>query len=1427
MLGNGISKLRELVSEELGEDWYVFPILDSFDLRQRVNSGDLPIWPTARCLLKDGSNVDIALVEMAAEDEENKPQQNADNGRFFPEEEDSPKKPTNQMKPLSQLVEDFFYCDEKPLGRTSPVATHRKPNAVVKQDMETLMQSIYLGETRVVNTELKLLSKRHVGFVDSFGFVRSSSQQHCILLYRGNELTLRSFMAFNRQALRRYTLSRDYWTSTEVVNNTSSTSGEISSPPSSSSATVITTNNNNNSDVQSSSPPFLLGSDPIIDGECDDLPIRFLFFQAVQAVHFLHQAGFTHGSLSPDVFTITNNLWLEIIPPTSFTAPTHHSNSPYQVENDTKTWRQGDMSNFDYLMNINHASGRRTGGVGMFHAILPWVLDFEHAQGRARDLTKSKYRLKKGEGQLQATYQATNPKSTPHHIPESLSELTYYMYTSRNTPVSTLQHVVRPVFEPKEYPSSLARLYEWTPDECIPEFFVDAKIFLPTNLGLKCLVCGREDHGNNQEHLEEAKSFLRMHLDALETCDREGFAKWIDLHFGSHLQGRLAVDSLNVVLSPRSRFVPYEPFATLRRTPDFVRVFDKPHAVQCASTRYCFPPPATPTPNSSNTAEDTAVRDEETFLSQILLGMLAPRGGLKLIQSELKNSTFLGSDLVEWLLLRGIAGVDSTSDAVALAQKMMACGYFFPETNHPLLLSSPSVNKSQGEFDFVDADDCAYRFRIADNKKWATGAFPPGSPRANRVQDIWCEKSVVVQSFRAQQMCIDTETSGLIRTATYYPFRTGKTATTVRDDVISLCLIIGELYLGKPLEEHSDLDLLPLPVCLALKRVLQEQRECTTEALLNNYKLFPRHFAVAFDFCAQIRLCCEAERCIIFATQFTNTFAALSELGSKAVVEAAWLTFPLAHSLVVREPFRFSGVFSAMHRVLNEEPAFKAFVDSLVGFHESSCVVPCEEWVNALPVDAYLDFFCEALVWAMKEDASSVLVTQLERALLRADNHYRVIDLLTANKLLSHHAPIFKLLASNRHREDLVASQPGMASYMEDMETAAAMEDESSDEEAEVSPVTTTTESSSPPTGVQGATLSTTVTATPKRSIQFRFLAHSDAPISCMATSTHTSNVQFATASRKGEVALWNYSQSSITQSCRFRASEDAVRMVRFVNKNLLVGTVRNHSVAMFDLQDDSAVRATNWIPNVRCYEPLFHGNDDVVILGETTGDVSLADFRTAHSHLSARYALPVPKGSVVRSLYSRGAPNLVCSVNDRLFELDVRMVGRVCREWQAPSTVNKLFGLEHGRKLVSVMKGGNVATVWDICSGKEANKRLRAIAGFSDNSGTNKIGETNVEEMDSLVALNEDASGMFMYVVRGGHKMSRVPLTLLEDPKEVRVQPLSLTHTHPILGSRRYKPGHLCLTAVCVLPGHVVVAAGHDISSTKAFTGGYVHMVV
>merc|ERR1712091_823631 len=103
------------------------------------------------------------------------------------------------------------------------------------------------------------------------------------------------------------------------------------------------------------------------------------------------------------------------------------------------------MSNYDYLLLLNELAGRRAGDIS-FLPTLPWVIDMttppeegasdcaaaqgaDAGMGGWRDLTKSKWRLSKGDGQLDFTYANSDP---PHHISdEALSELTACIYTAR------------------------------------------------------------------------------------------------------------------------------------------------------------------------------------------------------------------------------------------------------------------------------------------------------------------------------------------------------------------------------------------------------------------------------------------------------------------------------------------------------------------------------------------------------------------------------------------------------------------------------------------------------------------------------------------------------------------------------------------------------------------------------------------------------------------------------------------------------------------------------------------------------------------------------------------------------------------------------------------------------------------------------------
>lgn len=270
-------------------------------------------------------------------------------------------------------------------------------------------------------------------------------------------------------------------------------------------------------------------------------------------------------------------------------------------------WVHGRVSNFHYLMELNRLAGRRQGDPN-YHPVLPWVVDFTVPYGRFRDLKKSKFRLNKGDKQLDFTYEMTKEAlaaahgsggshfvsdlggpvgpggsgqsdhlHVPHHISDVLSDITYYVYKARRTPKSVLCSHVRSQWEPNEYPASMERIQSWTPDECIPEFYTDPSIFRSIHPDMPDL--------DVPPWCNSYEEFIAVHRQLLESREvSQQLHHWIDLTFGYKLLGKEAVKAKNVCLHLVDNHTHLTSYGV-------VQLFDHPHPPRLAPYQYSPPEP--------------------------------------------------------------------------------------------------------------------------------------------------------------------------------------------------------------------------------------------------------------------------------------------------------------------------------------------------------------------------------------------------------------------------------------------------------------------------------------------------------------------------------------------------------------------------------------------------------------------------------------------------------------------------------------------------------------------------------------------------------------------------------------------------------------------------------------------------------------------
>lgn len=325
-----------------------------------------------------------------------------------------------------------------------------------------------------------------------------------------------------------------------------------------------------------------------------DWHLKFLVYQILSALSYMHSLGISYGNLSPsnimmndlcwcclhigDKLTMSSELRPKVEKSNSFPSLSCSSeccssqglfadlNLSQSIDwpSSFYCWYNGELSNFEYLLILNKIAGRRWGD-HTFYPVMPWVVDFsvkpnENSDVGWRDLSKSKWRLAKGDEQLDFTYSTSE---IPHHVSdECLSELAVCSYKARRLPLSVLRMAVRSVYEPNEYPSSMQRLYQWTPDECIPEFYCDPRVFYSQHPGMSDLAV--------PSWAGTPEEFIKLHRNALESDHVSSLIHhWIDITFGYKMSGKAAIDAKNVMLPHAA---PIGPSSTGRR-----QLFTMPH----------------------------------------------------------------------------------------------------------------------------------------------------------------------------------------------------------------------------------------------------------------------------------------------------------------------------------------------------------------------------------------------------------------------------------------------------------------------------------------------------------------------------------------------------------------------------------------------------------------------------------------------------------------------------------------------------------------------------------------------------------------------------------------------------------------------------------------------------------------------------------
>ncbi|GAB2294187.1 hypothetical protein Dimus_028405 [Dionaea muscipula] len=592
--------------------------------------------------------------------------------------------------------------------------------------------------------------------------------------------------------------------------------------------------------------------------------IRFLVYQILSGLAFIHGLGVAHGNISPSSIMLSDSYWVWL---SLWRNPQSKSQLKPKVEDSmvssparTHTcckgcisqtlsanlnlfpledwhtsfykWWRGDLSNFEYLLVLNKLAGRRWGD-HTFHTVMPWVIDFsvrpqENSDVGWRDLRKSKWRLAKGDEQLDFTYTTSE---IPHHVSdECLSELAVCSYKARRLPLSVLCTAVRSVYEPNEYPSSMQRLYQWTPDECIPEFYCDPQVFYSLNAGMSDL--GVPSWAGTPEE------FIKLHRDALESqrVSRE-IHHWIDITFGYKMSGDAALASKNVMLSSSQ---PSLPRSMGRR-----QLFTRPHPIRRGIPKKVW----------DHTASGTAV----------------PNSLLNNINDE--KSLLLETDYL---------------------QKLEAAAAFCENTRH----LSPQYS--------YDLDDCIKKTSSVEVPTSESYRFE--LPRTCNSGSSYTVFHNIDCNYLLEYLGSDDNSGGYEEFLLWGQKSSSskKYSEEAAKDIFALGCIIAELYLKKPLFDSVSLSIffnegvlpvsvnqLPPEVKLLIEACIQKDwtRRPSAKSLLESPYFLPS-VKSTYLFLAPLQLLANDESRLSYAANFTKK-GALRAMGSVAAEVCATHCLPL------------------------------------------------------------------------------------------------------------------------------------------------------------------------------------------------------------------------------------------------------------------------------------------------------------------------------------------------------------------------------------------------------------------------------------------------------------------------------------------------------------------------------------------------------